>query len=162
MVRRMRVMSPALLCGVNFRLQKKTIKNTHHHQANLRTGPWRTGTPTEIFIWDRGNKFRNKNLEYLNCLGRSLKESGKRERVLFTVAAEERSSWLNLFYEASLPAWGFADIVSFNPPDSLIRWVFSSSFCKWEKATPRNQKFQLKVASGLLITQAMREFLWKA
>lgn len=47
------------------------------------------------------------------------------------------------------------------PPGSLMRWAPSYSFYKLKKATSRNQSYQLKVDSGLLITQVMRDFLMK-
>lgn len=161
---RMGVMSPALLTSWGSLLSpKKTIKNIHSHHANLRTGPWGAGTQTEIFIWDRGKQFRNKNLVYPNCLCGSWKESGEREGHKCTTAGEGRSNWLNLFCEAWLWPWGFALVLSFNPPNSLARWTSaaSSSFYKREKATPRILRYQLKVDSGLLITQVMRDFFMK-
>lgn len=101
----------AYFIGFIFVCQKNDKKHSQL-PCQLRIVSWGAGTPTEIYISDRGKKFRNKNLVYPNCLGESLKESGKREGCIFTMAAEGQSNWLNLFCEAWLRVWGCAFIFS--------------------------------------------------
>lgn len=150
MIWRTGVMSPALLTSGFIFVCQKDDKKHSPPPCQLQDCILRVlGLPKRFTFQTEEKSSRNKNLVYPNCLGKSLKESGKREGYIFTTAGEGRSNWLNLFCEAWLRIWGCAYIFSLTLlAASWDGHLHIHSINK--KSHVKKSSYQLKADSGLL------------